>query len=281
MLQLFLFQKGHCTGGDYSNWPFDRQNCSYTFGSWMKTGEELNYNTDKVKMYWSRAKKHGQWQLLAATSKVNIGRYDIAPNETYPSVFLSFLIERHSGYHTSGTLVPAIILLISNLAILWITPGSVERFILCLANLFSHFLYLEFLYWLLPFCGDSVPNVLTYGRDSQIIGTFLLVQTIAIKLLIANSNTLKPYLWLQSFVNYATQNAVGEFLLTSTAPKVEDPADLVERQKSLTGGDVIWMTFCKLLDRVLFAILVFVYIIMLLSLMPTGYLNQTYEPIDS
>lgn len=246
----------------------------------MKTGEELNYNAEKVKMYWSRSKKHNQWQLLSATSKVNIGKYDVAPNETYPSVFLSFLIERHSGYHTSGTLVPAFILLISNLAILWITPGSVERFILCLANLFSHFIYMEFLYWMLPYCGDSVPTVQTFFRDSQIIVTFLLVQTIAMKLLLAKSNTLQPYSWLQTSMNFATQNVVGEFLLTSTAPKVEDPADLVERQKSLTGGDVIWMTFCKLLDRVLFIVLVFVYITMALSLMPTGYLNTKYDPID-
>lgn len=246
----------------------------------MKTGEELNYNAEKVKMFWSRSKKHNQWQLLAATSRVNIGKYDVAPNETYPSIFLSFLIERHSGFHTSGTLVPALILLISNLAILWITPGSVERFILCLANLFSHFIYMEFLYWMLPYCGDSVPYVMTFFRDSQIIVTFLLVQTIAIKLLIAKSNSLKPYLWLQNSVTYATHNAVGEFLLTSTAPKVEDPADLVERQKSLTGGDVIWMTFCKLLDRVLFVILVFVYFTMALSLLPTGYLNTKYDPIE-
>lgn len=246
----------------------------------MKTGEELNFNAEKVKMFWSRAKKHNQWQLLAATSTVNIGRYDIAPNETYPSVSLSFLIERHSGFHTSSTLVPAMVLLISNLTILLITPGSIERFILCLVNLFSHFLYLEFTYWKLPYCGDSVPNVLTFGRDSQIIVTFLLLQTIAMKLLIAKSNTLKPYSWLQTSVTYATHNVVGEFLLMSTAPTVEDPADLVERQKSLTGSDVIWMTVCKLLDRVLFAVLIFVYVVMVVSLMPTGYLEQKYDPVD-
>lgn len=139
---------GHCTIGDYTNWPFDRQNCSFTFGSWMKTGEELNYNADKVKLISSRVKQNNQWKLVASKSKVNAGIYSSVPNETYPSIGLSFLIERHSAFHVSGTIVPAIVLLICNLTVLWITPGCTERFVLSLANVFSHFIYMEFLYWL-------------------------------------------------------------------------------------------------------------------------------------
>lgn len=139
---------GHCSIGDYSNWPFDRQNCSFTFGSWMKSGEEMNYNPEKVKVVSSKAQRNNQWQLLSSTSKVNIGKYASAPNETYPSVTFSFLIERHSAFHVSGTIVPAIILMTLNLTVLWMIPGMIERFILTLTNLFSHFLYMEFLYWM-------------------------------------------------------------------------------------------------------------------------------------
>lgn len=138
---------GHCLVGDYTNWPFDRQNCSFTFGSWMKSGEEMNYNVEKVKLISTRTKQNNQWKLLETKSKVNIGKYDVAPNETYPSVILSFLIERHSAFHISGTIVPAFILMLCNLLVLWMAPASIERFILCLCNIFSHFLYLEFLYW--------------------------------------------------------------------------------------------------------------------------------------
>lgn len=139
---------GHCTVGDYINWPFDRQNCSFSFGSWMKTGEEMSYHTEKLKLLSERTKENNQWKLLSTKSKVNIGRYDIAPNETYPSISLSFLIERHSAFHISGTIVPAFILMLCNLTIPWMTPGSIERFVLSICNLFSHFLYLEFLYWM-------------------------------------------------------------------------------------------------------------------------------------
>lgn len=139
---------GHCKIGEYENWPFDRQNCSFTFGSWMKTGEEMNYQTDKVRVISARAKDNNQWKMLSATSKINEGKYKSEPNETYPSISFSFLIERHSGYHVSGTIVPAVVLLICNLTVLWMLPGYIERFVLSVFNLFSHFLYLECLYWM-------------------------------------------------------------------------------------------------------------------------------------
>lgn len=140
---------GHCSLGEgYTNWPFDRQNCSFTIGSWMKTGEELNYNPEKLKLVSSRAKQNNQWKLLSAKSRVNIGNYAAAPNETFPSLFFSFLIERHSGFHVTGTIIPAIVLMFCNLLLLWIDAGSIDRLVFCLCNLFSHFLYIEFLYWM-------------------------------------------------------------------------------------------------------------------------------------
>lgn len=139
---------GHCKIGDFTNWPFDRQNCSFTFGSWMKTGEEMNYNVDRVKLISSRTKDNNQWKLLASDAKVNPGQYAVAPNETYPSVTFSFLIERHSSYHVMGTIIPALVLLICNLVVLWMIPGAIDRFVLCIFSLFSHFIYLEFLYWM-------------------------------------------------------------------------------------------------------------------------------------
>lgn len=142
---------GHCNKGDYTNWPFDIQNCSFTFGSWMKTGEEINYNTNRVTVASARAKQNNLWNLLEATSVVNIGTYEVVPNETYPSVTFSFLIERHSAFHVGATIIPAFVLMINNLIVLWMTPGLIERFVLSAFNLFSHFICMDFLHWMYDF----------------------------------------------------------------------------------------------------------------------------------
>ena len=30
--------------GNYALWPYDKQNCTITFGSWSHSGEEINYS---------------------------------------------------------------------------------------------------------------------------------------------------------------------------------------------------------------------------------------------
>lgn len=239
----------------------------------------MNYNTEKVKLISSRVKQNLEWKLLSADSKVNPGKYDVAPNETYPSITFSFFIERHSAYHISGIIFPAFTMVFCNLLVLWMMPGCIERFILCIFNLFSHFLYIEFLYWMLPGCGDSVPNVLIFFRDSQIIATFFLIQCLIVKILISKVDD-RPNLWIQSIVTSATTNRVGELLLASPTAKIEDAADLVESVKNLSSDQNIWLTFCKLIDRVLFFTFSILYFFMFVALLPEGYLTAKYDPIE-
>lgn len=247
----------------------------------MKTGEEVNYNTDKVKLISSKAKQNNQWKLLSASSTVNLGKYEAAPNETFPSIVFSYYIERHSAYHVNGTIVPAIILLICNLTALWLLPGCIERFVLCIFNLFTHFLYIEFLYWMLPFSGDSIPTALIFFRDSQVIATFLVVECLIVKTLVSKEGQ-RPYLWIQSIVSYTTTSMIGEtFFLTPTSEKIEDVADLVESVKKHSSDQTIWMIFCKLIDRVLFLSLLFLYVFMFITLLPEGFLAVKYDSIEA
>ncbi|CRL00822.1 CLUMA_CG014073, isoform A [Clunio marinus] len=240
---------GHCSKGVYTNWPFDRHYCSFMFGSWMKSGEQLNFNEDKVKVISSKSRQNNQWKLLGTSVKVNEGKYDVSPNETYPSVYLSYLIERHSAYHIAGTIVPAFILMLCNVTVLWMIAEGIERF-------------------MLPFCGDSVPNSVNYFKDSHIISVVLLIETITLRVFIRRSTESHAYLWITNLVKTATTNRVGDFLLTSSSPEAEDVTDLVENVKKLSSNQMIWITFCKLIDRVIFTIIMIIYIIMFMSLLP-------------
>lgn len=133
----------------------------------------------------------------------------------------------------------------------------------------------------LPYSGDSVPNVLKFFRDSQLITSLLLFESIILKIMIVKSSCERPYLWLQSTVTFATKNRAGEFFLASSSPKVEDVTELVESVKALSSDEVIWLTFCKLVDRVLFFVIFVLYFIMFVSLLPEGYLKASYDPIET
>lgn len=88
-------------------------------------------------------------------------------------------------------------------------------------------------------------------------------------------------MWLASLVTLTTRNPVGEFLLTSTAAKIEDAADLVESVKAQSSDEAVWMTFCKLIDRVLLITFFVLYFFMIVSLLPEGYIKATYDPVES
>lgn len=93
--------------GDFTNWPFDFQNCTFIFGNWMKTGEEVNYQNDRVKISTKNNQQNTQWKMLSADVRVNNGNYTEYKNVTFPSVKYTFIIERHSALHIAGYIVSA------------------------------------------------------------------------------------------------------------------------------------------------------------------------------
>lgn len=100
-------------------------------------------------------------------------------------------------------------------------------------------------------------------------------------MIVAKSKTERPYLWVQTTVTLSTRNRVGEIFLSPVSRKVEDAADLVESVKTLSSDEVVWLTFCKFIDLVAFALLTCIYFIMAISLLPEGYLKLSYDPIET
>lgn len=91
----------------------------------------------------------------------------------------------------------------------------------------------------------------------------------------------RPYNWIQTIITHSTRNSVGEFLLTSATAKIEDAADLVESVKVQSSDEIVWMTFCKLIDRIVFFALSVLYFFMFITLLPEGYLSIKYDPIET
>lgn len=136
-----------CKDIGIKNWPFDVQNCTFTFGNWMKSGEELNYEAEKIKLVTKGIFKSNQWQLLTATMKVDKGKYH-SMNETYPSVTFAFVIERHNGFHVATIFGAAIVLILCNLMTFWIKHETILRILLSGGILIGNNYYLSFLYWM-------------------------------------------------------------------------------------------------------------------------------------
>lgn len=93
---------------NYSRWPFDRQNCTIHIGTWVDSGDEIDFRLMKtVVTDDDLSSQNFEWRLIQATYKRDAGNYTNT-KVTYPSLTFSFLIERHSASHTVFVLVPAI-----------------------------------------------------------------------------------------------------------------------------------------------------------------------------
>lgn len=93
---------------NYTRWPFDRQNCTIHIGTWVDSGDEIDFKLLKsVVTDDDLSSQNSEWRLIQATYKRDAGNYSNS-KDTYPSLTFSFLIERHSASHTVFVLVPAI-----------------------------------------------------------------------------------------------------------------------------------------------------------------------------
>lgn len=93
---------------NFKNWPFDRQNCTVTMGTWVSPGTHVDFIINKTTAVSKSHLKHTSWNLISASAVRDPGVFDVLPNETYPSVFFNFIIERHSAIDVALILMPAL-----------------------------------------------------------------------------------------------------------------------------------------------------------------------------
>ncbi|XP_074036962.1 nicotinic acetylcholine receptor alpha 9 subunit isoform X3 [Leptinotarsa decemlineata] len=94
---------------DLTRYPFDTQNCTIRFGSWIHKGEELDLKFAKDILGTEELEPNGEWQLVSQSAVKNAGKYKCCPNETYPSIEISMNIKRLSSSHAASFVVPTLV----------------------------------------------------------------------------------------------------------------------------------------------------------------------------
>ncbi|CAO1363711.1 unnamed protein product [Diamesa tonsa] len=149
----------HCKA-DFTRWPFDKQSCSMTFGSWMDTGEELNYIADKTTVSKAAAVDHSEWKLISSSVEKKVSNLTGAGSfSTLPTLVYKFDLERHSALTKAMITAPALILPIINLVILFLlSPDMSERIVLLGFSFLIHFQEIHQVTWMSPHNGETSPR---------------------------------------------------------------------------------------------------------------------------
>lgn len=276
---------------DFTNWPFDRMNCTIRFGMWAEYANEVDFTADGMSFISNQTNSHNQWIITATNVSKHTDPSDINGTTIYPSVVYNFILERHSGIHCAIILTPAFVMISLNLVSLWINCCFVERLIMLSVSVFIHFLFIVNMYWQVPYSGSTVPVFMIFFRDSLIITASLLISTVFIKHLYLSAKPIPAV--LGSTVTVLTGNSLGKwfFNLETTAdpenetmeenrPNEESPNETTRDTAILVGEqlpdseekpsklDDKTRVFAKVLDRLLFIVGFVSYTLMIITLIP-------------
>nr|AKQ12747.1 nicotinic acetylcholine receptor alpha 9 subunit [Chilo suppressalis] len=246
-------------------WPYDKQNCTMYFGSWMHTGEQVNFTFFKSRPVITDDYQNGPgWKLLNVVPDRLPGHYKCCPNVTYPMLKYVFVLKRESAGPAAIIVVPSIVIVIMTTVSLLLDVKDISRLSLQCFSLFGHFVFITEIGYNIPKHSADTPVILLFIRDSMILCLMSILLTL---LLSSLRKRLEPApLWMGSLTRLVTSGP-GKYVVFTEF----DPSDTSDK-KTLTENDVNedssrkssdWIMFANIVNSIVFIIFVLIYVILL------------------
>lgn len=93
---------------DLTYYPFDSQNCTLRYGSWVHSGEELDFKFLNPAVSYEDYVENPEFNLLNVSVYKHPGHFNCCPDNTYPSLNFHFILKRHYADIAAAYIVPAI-----------------------------------------------------------------------------------------------------------------------------------------------------------------------------
>uniref|UniRef100_A0A2I3G2L9 5-hydroxytryptamine receptor 3A n=1 Tax=Nomascus leucogenys TaxID=61853 RepID=A0A2I3G2L9_NOMLE len=114
---------------DIYNFPFDVQNCSLTFTSWLHTIQDINISLwrlpEKVKSDRSVFMNQGEWELLGVLPYFR--EFSMESSDYYAEMKFYVVIRRRPLFYVVSLLLPSIFLMVMDIVGFYLPPNSGER----------------------------------------------------------------------------------------------------------------------------------------------------------
>lgn len=256
------------------SWPYDVQNCTLYFGSWMHTGEQVNFTFYNNKPVVLDDFQNGPgWKLLSVAHERLPGTYGCCPNSTYPMLKYTLTLRREAAGPAALVVVPSIVIVLLTLASLLMDIKDNTRLVLLCFSLFGHFIFITEIGYVVPKLSSDTPIILLFIRDSMIITLSAILMTLLLMSL--RNRTLPPPMWV-TWLNRIVSSGPGKYVIfTEFDPNVsmeskvltEDSSSASNNEKSSIALD--WIQLANILNTFAFILSFIVYIILISTYIPT------------
>ncbi len=147
---------------DLKLFPYDRQHCSLSFGSWSYDNKliELDFSdSDKIDLNDYESSK--EWNI-DRNAMYGVKSYRTVENRNYSVLTYYLILDRNPGFYTYLLIFPCVLLAILTMVVFWLPPETPSKILLGM-NVFSgFFLLLLLLAELVPTSSNEVPYIGKY-----------------------------------------------------------------------------------------------------------------------
>ncbi|XP_054988149.1 5-hydroxytryptamine receptor 3A [Sorex araneus] len=185
------------------NFPFDVQNCSLTFTSWLHTIQDINISLwrlpENVKSDKSVFMNQGEWELLGVLSEFR--EFSIEGGNSYAEMKFYVVIRRRPLFYVVSLLLPSIFLMVMDIVGFYLPPDSGERVSFKITLLLGYSVFLIIVSDTLPATAIGTPLIGVYFVVCMALLVVSLAETILIVRLVHKQDLQRPVpAWLRRLV---------------------------------------------------------------------------------
>ncbi|NXJ04553.1 5HT3A protein, partial [Odontophorus gujanensis] len=179
---------------DIYNFPFDVQNCSLTFTSWLHNIHDINLSLwrqpELVKFDRSVFMNQGEWELLYVLS--HFQEFSVKSSDSYAEMKFYVVIRRRPLFYAINLLLPSIFLMVMDIVGFYLPPNSGERVSFKITLLLGYSVFLIIVSDTLPATAVGTPLIGIYFVVCMALLVISLTETIFIVRLV-HKQDLQPH----------------------------------------------------------------------------------------
>ncbi|XP_030288243.1 5-hydroxytryptamine receptor 3A-like [Sparus aurata] len=189
---------------DIYTFPFDIQNCTLTFNSYLHYSTDIEISLGKSAENITKYSKQvittmGEWELLDITSHKNTLSSSTGPH--IAELVFNIRVRRRATLYVVNLLIPSCFLITVDLFSFLLPPQAVDRSSFKMTLILGYTVFLLIMNDLLPITGNTIPLINVFFSLCLALMVASLLETILVTNLLSSSANFSPVpRWVQVFV---------------------------------------------------------------------------------
>ncbi|KAL7855367.1 hypothetical protein SRHO_G00175570 [Serrasalmus rhombeus] len=191
---------------DIYTFPFDTQNCSYTFNSYLHTMSDVQLSLDDaaLNVFENSLKTigtNGEWELIGIIpEKPEVDR-NVSLQDQFDSVVFHIVLRRKAAVYVVNLLLPSCFLVALDVFSFLLPPQHVDRSAFKMTLILGYTVFLLLMNDLLPVTGNNIPLINVFLSVCLALMVGSLIETILVTNLLSGSAAYPRLpLWLRALL---------------------------------------------------------------------------------